>query len=533
MSSLVATPITRSPLNILRALVSVSNKDHLDILAKCFLTHNIEVLSTGGTAKTLRELGVTVLDVADYTGFPEMMDGRVKTLHPRIHGGILGRKGIDDDVLAEHDIGYFDLVVVNLYPFAETIADPDCSYEVAVENIDIGGPSMLRAAAKNHAHISVITDPNDYAQLSQALASNNGSVDFENRQRWAAKAFAHSADYETMIAQYLQTQLASADTTEVALNVNLPTGELLRYGENPHQQARFFRQPSPEVGTLGAAELLQGKALSYNNLADADAALECIKSFPITDGNSCVIVKHANPCGVALADSQHAAYLAAYASDPTSAFGGILAFNSDLDQKTAEQIVSNQYAEVILAPTISSAALATLAKKPNIRVLATGQWQDFSQQQQLKVISGGILQQNADVIRQTAADWKVVSKRLPSEQEWQDLRFAWAVARFVKSNAIVFVKNQRTIGIGAGQMSRVISVKIAAMKAHEEDLETKGAVMASDAFFPFADGLEAALAEGLTAVIHPGGSMRDDEVIAAADKAEIAMVMTGTRHFRH
>lgn len=532
MTALIPTEQPTTLLPIRRALVSVSDKAHLAVLAAAFREQGITVLSTGGTAKALRELGVTVTDVSEYTGFPEIMDGRVKTLNPRIHGGILGRKGVDEAVLAKHDIAYFDLVVVNLYPFEQATAKADCSYAEAVENIDIGGPSMLRAAAKNHAHIAVLTDPEDYQAFADELA-NDREISFASRQRWAAKAFAQSAHYEQAISAYFAEQLADADNHTDGFPALLPAltaGVVLRYGENPHQQASFYRETTPASGTLGAAKLLQGKALSYNNLADADAALEAVKVY---DAPACVIVKHANPCGVATAETQLAAYERAYAADTTSAFGGILAFNQPLQAATARKILGNQYAEVILAPSIDADALPILAEKKNIRVMATGNWAGLADAAQLKRISGGLLVQSADVIRQTAADWKVVTQRQPTEQEWQDMIFAWQVVRFVKSNAIVFVKDQQTVGIGAGQMSRVISVKIAAMKAIDANLPMQGAVMASDAFFPFADGLEAALEHGLTAVIHPGGSMRDDEVIAAADKAGIAMVMTGTRHFRH
>lgn len=532
MTALIPTEQPTTPLPIRRALVSVSDKTNLPILATAFREQDITVLSTGGTAKALRELGVTVTDVSDYTGFPEIMDGRVKTLNPRIHGGILGRKGVDEAVLAEHDIAYFDLVVVNLYPFEQATAKADCSYAEAVENIDIGGPSMLRAAAKNHAHIAVLTDPADYQTFADELSSAR-EISFASRQRWAAKAFAQSANYERAISAYFAEQLADTDNSadsSLELLPKLTEGDELRYGENPHQQARFYREANPASGTLGAAELLQGKALSYNNLADADAALEAVKVY---DAPACVIVKHANPCGVATAETQLAAYERAYAADTTSAFGGILAFNQPLQAVTARKILDNQYAEVILAPSVDADALPILAEKKNIRVMATGNWAGLADAAQLKRISGGLLVQSSDVIRQTATDWTVVTQRQPTEQEWQDMIFAWQVVRFVKSNAIVFAKDQQTVGIGAGQMSRVISVKIAAIKAQDAGLPMQGAAMASDAFFPFADGLEAALEHGLTAVIQPGGSMRDDEVIAAADKAGIAMVMTGTRHFRH
>jgi phosphoribosylaminoimidazolecarboxamide formyltransferase/IMP cyclohydrolase len=512
-----------------RALISVSDKT--GVLAFCReLNHlGIELLSTGGTAKLLAENQIPVTEVADYTGFPEMMAGRVKTLHPKIHGGILGRRGIDDVVMAENAIQPIDLVIVNLYPFEQTIAKEDCELETAIENIDIGGPAMIRSAAKNHADVAIIVDPQDYRAVLSELTNQAGSLSHATRFKLALKSFEHTARYDTAIATYL-SKISSAGLPET-LNLQFHSLQALRYGENPHQQAAFYQEKNPPVGSIAAAKQLQGKELSYNNIADADAALECVKAFAEP---ACVIVKHANPCGVAIATDIGAAYDLAYATDPTSAFGGIIAFNRELDAKTASEIVSRQFVEVIIAPAIATDALAILAKKQNVRVLDCGVWTE-SQTPALdfKRVSGGLLVQDKDLGNIGVTDIKVVTARAPTTQEMADLLFAWKVAKFVKSNAIVYCKNGQTIGIGAGQMSRVYSAKIAGIKAADEGLIVPGSVMASDAFFPFRDGIDAAAAAGITAVIHPGGSMRDEEVIAAANEHNIAMVLTGMRHFRH
>jgi phosphoribosylaminoimidazolecarboxamide formyltransferase/IMP cyclohydrolase len=515
-----------------RALLSVSDKTGVIDLARALTTHGVELLSTGGTAKALRDAGIAVRDVSDVTGFPEIMDGRVKTLHPAIHGGLLGRDGTDDAVMAEHRIAPIDLLVVNLYPFDATVAKQDCTYEDAVENIDIGGPAMLRAAAKNHARVAVVVDPADYAALAESIAQ--GGTDAAQRRAFAAKAYAHTAHYDGRIAQWLSPRAADPEQPGAwpkTLHLSLNLASALRYGENPHQSgALYVEKNAPAMGIVATARFLQGKELSYNNLADADAALECVKAF---DAPACVIVKHANPCGVAVAANILDAYDHAYATDPTSAFGGIIAFNRALDAKTAKEIAKRQFVEVVIAPEIDADALAAFAKRPNVRVLACGALASREGGRDFKRIAGGLLVQDADSDALTADDLKIVSKRAPTATELSDLLFAWKVAMHVKSNAIVYAKDQRTIGVGAGQMSRVVSAKIAALKAEEAGLVVPGSVMASDAFFPFRDGLDAAGAAGIRAVIQPGGSMRDNEVIAAADEHDIAMVFTARRHFRH
>jgi phosphoribosylaminoimidazolecarboxamide formyltransferase/IMP cyclohydrolase len=515
---------------ISRALVSVSDKTGIVDFCRTLQKLGIELLSTGGTFKLLAENAVPATEVSEYTGFPEMMDGRVKTLHPKVHGGILARRGIDDEVMAANGIQGIDMVVVNLYPFEATIAKPDCDFETAIENIDIGGPTMIRAAAKNHNDVAVVVDPQDYAAILAELKQNSGQLSQQTRFNLALKSFEHTANYDTAIATYLnklnQVQFPHS------LNLQLQHAQALRYGENPHQNAAFYSEKNPPVGTVAAAQQLQGKELSYNNIADADAALECVKSF--TEKPTCVIVKHANPCGVAQANDIFTAYDLAYKTDPTSAFGGIIAFNQELDEQTATEIVKRQFVEVIIAPTVSAAAQTVLAAKQNIRVLECGQWSNNSSVGfDFKRVVGGLLVQDRDNGQISAADVKVVSKRAPTEAELADLLFAWKVAKFVKSNAIVYCKNGQTIGVGAGQMSRVYSAKIAGIKAADEGLEVAGSVMASDAFFPFRDGIDAAAAAGISAVIHPGGSVRDNEVIAAADEHGMAMVFTGMRHFRH
>jgi len=515
---------------ITRALVSVSDKSGIVDFCRELSQLGIEILSTGGTAKTLAEHKIPVIEVSDYTGFPEMMDGRVKTLHPKVHGGILGRRGIDDAVMAANGISPIDMVVVNLYPFEQTIANPDCDLETAIENIDIGGPTMIRAAAKNHADVAVIVNPADYAATLAELKSTGNSLSGQTRFLMALTSFEHTARYDTAIATYLGN--INGIQFPPTLNLQFYHSQTMRYGENPHQKAAFYREKAPASGTIAEATQIQGKELSYNNIADADAALECVKSF--TDKPTCVIVKHANPCGVAQADDILAAYDKAYSTDPTSAFGGIIAFNRELDEQTAAEIIKRQFVEVIIAPTITPAAQAVLAEKQNVRVMECGGWDNVSQPSlDFKRVAGGLLVQDKDLGEINKADIKVVSKRAPSEQELADLLFAWKVAKFVKSNAIVYCKNGQTIGVGAGQMSRVYSAKIAGIKAADEGLIVPGSAMASDAFFPFRDGIDSAAEAGITAIIQPGGSMRDNEVIAAADEHNIAMVFTGMRHFRH
>lgn len=513
-----------------RALISVSDKSGIVDFCRNLSQLGIEILSTGGTAKTLAEHDIAVTEVSDYTGFPEMMDGRVKTLHPKVHGGILGRRGIDDAVMLANGINPIDMVVVNLYPFEQTVAKPDCDFETAIENIDIGGPTMLRAAAKNHADVAVVVSPDDYAAIISELRNQDNQLSGPTRFKLALKCFEHTASYDTAIASYLGA--LNGTRFPETLNLQFHRSQSMRYGENPHQNAAFYTEKSPASGTIAAARQLQGKELSYNNISDADAALECVKSF--TDKATCVIVKHANPCGVAEADDLLSAYDKAYATDPTSAFGGIIAFNRELDQQTAAEIIKRQFVEVIIAPTISADAQSVLAEKQNIRVLECGLWASIDTPAlDFKRVAGGLLVQDQDVGELKPTDLKVVSKRVPTEQELADLLFAWKVAKFVKSNAIVYCKNIRTIGVGAGQMSRVYSAKIAGIKAADEGLVVSGSVMASDAFFPFRDGIDSAAEVGITAIIQPGGSMRDNEVIAAADEHNIAMVFTGIRHFRH
>ncbi|MDX9739688.1 MAG: bifunctional phosphoribosylaminoimidazolecarboxamide formyltransferase/IMP cyclohydrolase [Gammaproteobacteria bacterium] len=517
-------------ISIRRALLSVSDKKGIVDFARALSERGVEILSTGGTARLLTEAGIVVTEVADYTGFPEMMDGRVKTLHPRIHGGLLGRRGIDDETMARADIPPIDLVAVNLYPFAATVARPGCTLEDAIENIDIGGPTMLRAAAKNHAAVTVLVDPADYGRVLAAM--DKGGIDDALRFELAVATFEHTARYDGMIAEYLGARLgAEPQRFPRTHNLQMIKAQELRYGENPHQQAAFYREAEPSPGTLAAATQIQGKPLSFNNIADADTALECVLSFTAP---ACVIVKHANPCGVAERDSIGAAYEDAYRTDPTSAFGGIIAFNRPLDAATARVIIERQFVEVIIAPSVDDAALETLASKPNVRVLACGNPHASTVAGlDYRRVGGGLLVQDRDTGMIGPADLSVVTKRTPDSREMQDLLFAWKVAKYVKSNAIVYCRERMTIGVGAGQMSRVYSARIAAIKAEDAGLEVRGSVMASDAFFPFRDGLDQAAAAGVTAVIQPGGSMRDQEVIAAADEHGIAMVFTGMRHFRH
>jgi phosphoribosylaminoimidazolecarboxamide formyltransferase / IMP cyclohydrolase len=511
-----------------RALVSVSDKTNVADFCRRLNSLGIEILSTGGTAKLLTDSAIPVTEVADYTGFPEMMDGRVKTLHPKIHGGILGRRGVDDGVMAANNILPIDLVVVNLYPFEQTIARPDCDLESAIENIDIGGPTMIRAAAKNYADVGVVVDPSDYTKVLEEITLGGGLC-HDTRFKLAIKCFQYTARYDNAVANYLD-KLSGLEFPEL-FSAQFYLNQMLRYGENPHQKAAFYSEFDPVSGTIGSARQLQGKEISYNNIVDADAALECVKSF--TGRPACVIVKHANPCGVAEAETILEAYNQAYATDPTSAFGGIIAFNRELDKATAAEIIQRQFVEVLIAPAISPSAQTVLAEKTNLRVLECGVFSAENTSLELKKVSGGLLVQERDLGKVEISELTIVSKREPTEQEMQDLLFAWKVAKFVKSNAIVYAKNNRTIGIGAGQMSRVYSAKIAGIKAKDEGLEVTGSVMASDAFFPFRDGIDAAAEAGISAIIQPGGSMRDKEVIAAADEHNIAMVFTGIRHFRH
>nr|WP_276516215.1 bifunctional phosphoribosylaminoimidazolecarboxamide formyltransferase/IMP cyclohydrolase [Rosenbergiella australiborealis] len=521
-----------------RALLSVSDKTGIVDFARGLSEHGIELLSTGGTARLLADAGLPVTEVSDYTGFPEMMDGRVKTLHPKIHGGILGRRDKDDEVMAEHQILPIDMVVVNLYPFAKTVANENCSLEDAVENIDIGGPTMVRSAAKNHKDVAIVVNSTDYSPLLKELSENNQSLSVETRFDLAIKAFEHTAAYDGMIANYFGRLVPAYYSDEKVpsghfprtLNLSLIKKQDMRYGENSHQQAAFYIEETLSEASVATAVQHQGKALSYNNIADTDAALECVKEF---EQPACVIVKHANPCGVATANDLLQAYDCAYATDPTSAFGGIIAFNRELDAATAQAIISRQFVEVIIAPSASSEALAITAAKQNVRVLTCGEWQQRQNGFDFKRVNGGLLVQDRDLGMVCQDELKVVTKRQPTEEELRDALFCWKVAKFVKSNAIVYAKNNRTIGIGAGQMSRVYSAKIAGIKAADEGLEVSGSAMASDAFFPFRDGIDAAAAVGIRCVIQPGGSIRDDEVIAAADEHGIAMIFTGMRHFRH
>ena len=517
---------------IRRALLSVSDKAGLVELARALVQRNIEILSTGGTARLLSDQGIAVREVASYTGFPEIMDGRVKTLHPKIHGGLLGRRDVDEPVMAQHGIAPIDLLVVNLYPFAQTVARADSSYEDAVENIDIGGPAMLRAAAKNHAAVLVVVDPADYPALLTELDSHQGGSSLTLRSRLAAKAFAHTARYDTMVAGYLARHHAlAADPFPATLALAFDKVQDLRYGENPHQAAAFYKAPAAAGASVAGAHLLQGKDLSFNNIADADAAIECVRQFADL---ACVIVKHANPCGAALGTTPLEAYEAAYRTDPTSAYGGIIAFNRELDAATAAAILERQFVEVLAAPALHADAARLLAGRPNVRVLVLGNLAAAAGDAlEFRSVTGGLLMQSRDLADLDESALTIPTRRQPSAAQLRDLRFAWRVCKFVKSNAIVFARDCATIGVGAGQMSRVYSTRVAAMKATDEKLTVAGAVMASDAFFPFRDNLDVAAGFGIRAVISPGGSKRDAEVIAAADEHDLAMVFTGMRHFRH
>ena len=511
---------------IKRALISVSDKSGIIEFAQVLVSKDIEIISTGGTAKLLKDNNIPVTEVSEYTGYPEMMAGRVKTLNPIIHGGILARRGVDEKVMAENDIKPIDLVVVNLYPFQSTIDDPDCSIEDAIENIDIGGPAMLRSSAKNYLSVTVVVDCKDYQLILNELNDNN-DTSLETRRKLALKTFEHTAQYDGAIANYLGQEEDGFSNT---LNLQFVKSQTMRYGENPHQNAAFYKEIKSNKACISSSKQIQGKPLSFNNLADADAALECVRNF---DNPSCVIVKHANPCGVATRESILSAYQHAYKTDPTSAFGGIIAFNRELDKKTARSIIDKQFVEVIIAPSVNNDAQMVLSNKENIRVLVCGSLSKPKPTLDFKSISGGLLVQDKDLGQLDIKDLKCVTKIQPTPEQIKDLLFAWKVAKCVKSNAIVYAKNLMTIGIGAGQMSRIYSAKIAGIKATDENLVVEGSVMASDAFFPFRDGIDAAAKAGIKAIIHPGGSLRDKDVIDAANEHDIAMIFTGMRHFKH
>lgn len=528
-----------------RALISVSDKTGIVEFAQALTKRGVDILSTGGTARLLADQGIAVTEVSDYTGFPEMMDGRVKTLHPKVHGGVLGRRGQDDEIMEKHGIQAIDMVVVNLYPFAETVAKAGCTLADAVENIDIGGPTMVRSAAKNHKDVTIVVNAHDYDRVIAEMDANDQSLTLETRFDLAIAAFEHTAAYDGMIANYFGTMVPSYGASLLdeegkkadeeskfprTFNQQFLKKQDMRYGENSHQAAAFYVEANPEEASVSTARQIQGKALSYNNIADTDAALECVKEFAEP---ACVIVKHANPCGVALGNDILEAYNRAYQTDPTSAFGGIIAFNRELDAQTAAAIVERQFVEVIIAPSVSAEAVEVVAAKKNVRLLECGQWSTKTTGFDVKRVNGGLLVQDRDQGMVSANELKVVSKRQPTEEELKDALFCWKVAKYVKSNAIVYSKGDMTIGVGAGQMSRVYSAKIAGIKAADEGLQVEGCVMASDAFFPFRDGIDAAAEAGIKCVIQPGGSMRDDEVIAAADEHGMAMIFTGMRHFRH
>lgn len=524
---------------IRRALISVSDKTGVAAFARELADRGVELLSTGGTARMLAEAGLKVTEVSDYTGFPEMMDGRVKTLHPKVHGGILGRRGTDDEVMARHGISPVDLVVVNLYPFAAAVADPDCTLERAVENIDIGGPAMLRSAAKNFRDVAVVVSAGDYARVIAEMDDNGGSLTAATRLDLAAAAFEHTAAYDGMIANYFGVLAPSRAAAEEqgprskfprTFNAQFVKRQDMRYGENGHQRAAFYVEAGFSEASVAVARQLQGKALSFNNIADTDAALECVKEF---EEPACVIVKHANPCGVALGSGIAEAYDKAFRTDPTSAFGGIIAFNRELDGATARLIAERQFCEVIVAPSVSAEAREAIAAKKNVRLLESGFWTGKKQRLDFKRVTGGLLVQDADILSTVPGDLKVVTKLQPTPEQLGELLFAWKVVRYAKSNAIVYTRDRMTLGVGAGQMSRVFSAQIAVMKAAEAGLDLRGSALASDAFFPFRDGVDAAAAAGASCIIQPGGSVRDQECIDAADEHGMAMVFTGIRHFRH
>ena len=525
-----------SSVKLRRALLSVSDKTGLLDLAHALARHGVELVSTGGTAKAIRDAGLQVRDVSEVTGFPEMMDGRVKTLHPLVHGGLLGRAGIDEAVMAEHGIAPIDLLVLNLYPFEQVSANPDSTLDEVIENIDIGGPAMLRSAAKNYARVAVSTDPAQYTGIVAELDANDGALSARTRFALSVAAFNRVAQYDAAISNHLSALTDPVDGPPVLTAFSAQANGSfvkvmdLRYGENPHQQAAFYRDLYPAPGSLATFTQLQGKELSFNNIADSDAAWECVRQF---DAPACVIVKHANPCGVAVGAACGDAYELAYATDPTSAFGGIIAFNTRLDAATCKAILDRQFVEVLIAPDYEDGALEYARKKANVRVLRIPIAPPSPGFIDARRVGSGMLMQTADARVVARDDLKVVTKLAPTEAQFADLLFAWKVAKFVKSNAIVYAKDGRTIGVGAGQMSRVYSARIAGIKANDAGLVVPGSVMASDAFFPFRDGIDAAAEAGIRAVIQPGGSMRDAEVIAAADEHGLAMVFTGVRHFRH
>jgi len=518
---------------ISRVLISVSDKTGLINFAQSLDAKGIEILSTGGTYRLIKENGINVREVSDYTGFPEMMDGRVKTLHPKIHGGILGRRGTDDKVMNDHDILNIDMVVVNLYPFETAVADPNCDLSNAIENIDIGGPTMVRSAAKNYNDVTVIVNNSDYGVVLEELDKKDGCTTYETRYSMMVKAFEHTAAYDGMIANHFGSR--NSDNKKSLFpntyNIQLIKAQEMRYGENPHQNAAFYKEKNANQSSVANAIQLQGKELSYNNIADTDAALECVRQF---NKPACVIVKHANPCGAAIADDANAAYDLAFSTDPESAFGGIIALNRELDEKTAMNICSRQFVEVIIAPNITDQAKHIIASKKNVRLLVCGEIdRGKSQGFDFKRVNSGLLIQDKDNMMITREDLKIVTKKIPTDEEFEEMIFAWKIAKMVKSNAIVYTKNNRTIGVGAGQMSRINSARIAGIKADHAGLKVKGSIMASDAFFPFRDGIDNAGKIGISCVIQPGGSVRDEEVIAAANEHNIAMVFTGIRHFRH
>jgi phosphoribosylaminoimidazolecarboxamide formyltransferase/IMP cyclohydrolase len=520
---------------IKQALISVSDKTGVLDFARALSALGVNILSTGGTAKLLADNGIKVTEVADYTGFPEMLDGRVKTLHPKIHGGILARRDFPEHAAAleKHDIPTIDMVVVNLYPFQQTIAKEHCTLEDAIENIDIGGPAMLRSSAKNHKDVVVLCDPADYAQVLEELKAHNGEVAYETKFALAKKVFAHTAQYDGSITNYFTSlghdkQHATRSSYPATLNLHFEKVQDMRYGENPHQSAAFYRDIKVADGALANYRQIQGKELSYNNIADADAAWECVKTF---DETACIIVKHANPCGVATGANPLEAYSKAFQTDPTSAFGGIIAFNCEVDANAAEAI-AKQFVEVLIAPAFSAQAKQLFAAKQNVRLLEIPFGKAINAHD-FKRVGGGLLAQSADAKNVALADLKIVSKKQPTPQQLQDLMFAWRVAKFVKSNAIVFCGNGMTLGVGAGQMSRIDSARIASIKAQHAGLSLVGSAVASDAFFPFRDGLDVVVDAGATSVIQPGGSMRDQEVINAADERGVVMLLSGIRHFRH
>lgn len=530
--------MTTNP-TIKRALLSVSDKTGILELARALAGQGVEILSTGGTAKLLAEKGIKVLEVSSVTGFPEIMDGRVKTLHPKIHGGILARRDLQSHLAAmeEHGISAIDLVAVNLYPFDEATAADEVKLEDAIENIDIGGPAMVRASAKNYTGVTIVVDPADYEKVIEEMGANSGATTLATRSKLAAKAFAHTARYDGAIASFLTSlQGTDGDLNDVparaeypeVLNLQMHKVQDMRYGENPHQTAAFYKEAKAPVGSLANYRQLQGKELSFNNIADADAAWECVKTF---DAPACVIIKHANPCGVAVAEGPEAAYHKAFKTDPTSAFGGIIAFNRTVNEACA-QAVAKQFVEVVIAPSFDEGARAVLSAKQNVRLLEIP-IDSSTHRFDYKRVGGGLLVQSPDVRNVAQLDMRVVSQRQPTDQQWADLMFAWRCAKFVKSNAIVFCKDGMTVGVGAGQMSRVDSARIASIKAQNAGLDMADSAVASDAFFPFRDGLDVVVDAGASCVIQPGGSVRDDEVISAADERGIVMVLTGVRHFRH